>query len=317
MITVNKEILLHPDFYEGFEKDICDMLEALMDAELEKEDADFDFIDECADVINAVRFGDFNSVLPVISRRDFINKVSSASGGKFKKIAAVCAAVAMVIGINAYVEKTVNYNIIGEITSYLSGLLNNEPSTVPAETTTAPETTTEAVTTALPQVITKLEIETDERFKTEYTVGESFDKTGLAVYAVYNNRNSHKLGENEYEIIVSPDFAENEGYETVTVRYAGFEKRIEVRILVGKETPKLTSIYALFPEDFDFTTSDIDNINLDTMQVYAVYSDGSETELTADEYTLDIEIEKNLIKEEAFVTISYEGCSCSFMVFKE
>ena len=40
-------------------------------------------------------------------------------------------------------------------------------------------------------------------------------------------------------------------------------------------------------------------------------------ELAADEYTLDIEIEKKLFKEEAFVTVSYEGCSCSFMVFKE
>ena len=39
--------------------------------------------------------------------------------------------------------------------------------------------------------------------------------------------------------------------------------------------------------------------------------------MTADDYTVDIDIEKKLFKEEAFVTVSYEGCSCSFMVFKE
>ena len=90
-----------------------------------------------------------------------------------------------------------------------------------------------------------------------------------------------------------------------------------MRIIESIETKKLNSVYAIFPEDFTFTAKDLNNIDLSQMQVYAVYSNGDETELTADEYTLDIEIEKNFLKEEAFVTISYEGCSCSFMVFKE
>ncbi len=316
MITVNKEILSHPDFYEDFQRDICDMLEALMDSELEKEDADFDFIDECADAINAVRFGDLGAVLPVISRRDFIGKVGSVSGGIVKKLAAVCAAVALLIGINIYVEKTENYSIIGEITSYLSGLFNNEPLTVPETVTTERETTTE-VATIIPQVITELALKTDERFKTEYTVGESFDKTGLEVYAVYNSRTSEKLCEDDYEIIVSPDFAENEGYETVTVRYAGVEERLEVRVLVGKETPKLTSIYSLFPEDFKFTADDINNISLNMMQVYAVYSDGSEIELDNGEYTVDYEYSENWFEKKVFVTVRYRECSCSFTVFEE
>ncbi|MGN0573263.1 MAG: bacterial Ig-like domain-containing protein, partial [Acutalibacteraceae bacterium] len=59
------------------------------------------------------------------------------------------------------------------------------------------------------------------------------------------------------------------------------------------------------------------NIDLSEMQVYAVYSDGSERELTADEYSVETEREKTLFKENVTVTVSYEGCSCSFKVFEE
>ena len=101
------------------------------------------------------------------------------------------------------------------------------------------------------------------------------------------------------------------------IKVGSLEKTLEVRVIESVETKKLTSIYAIFPDDFDFTTNDLNNIDLSQMQVYAVYSNGDETELSADEYTVETEIEKNLFKEEAYVTVAYEACSCSFMVFKE
>ncbi len=315
MITVNKEIFTHSDFCKEFENGITEMLEELIDAEFAKEDADFDFIDECADVINAIRCGDFSAVMPVISRKDFIEKVSGTSKGIIKKVTAVCAAVAIAIGINAYVRNAENNTIIGEIANYLAGLFGEEPSTLPPETTT--EISTTEPSTTEPAVVTELAVEFGENFRTEYTVGESFDKTGLEVYAVYNTRSSEKLGEDEYEITVSPDFAKTEGYETVTVKYAGFEEKIELRILVGKKTPKLTSVYAIFPEDYDFTSPDIDNISLDMMQVYAVYSDDSEKELDKGEYTVDYEYSRSWFEESVYVTVRYRECSCSFTVFEK
>lgn len=97
----------------------------------------------------------------------------------------------------------------------------------------------------------------------------------------------------------------------------GFEKTLEVRVIESLQTKKLSSVYALFPDSFDFTAEDLNNVSLDGMQVYAVYSDGSEKELTGEEYSVSTEYEKNLFEEYVTVTVSCDGCSCSFMVFKK
>ena len=44
---------------------------------------------------------------------------------------------------------------------------------------------------------------------------------------------------------------------------------------------------------------------------------GFPQELTAEEYTVEMEHEKTLFKESVAVTVSYEGCSCSFKVFEK
>ena len=91
MMTVSREILMHPDFMTNLADELCAMLEALIDAEFDKgDDTDFDFIDECADVINSIRCGDFSAVMPVISRKDFIEKVSGTSKGIIKKVGYLC-----------------------------------------------------------------------------------------------------------------------------------------------------------------------------------------------------------------------------------
>ena len=90
-----------------------------------------------------------------------------------------------------------------------------------------------------------------------------------------------------------------------------------MRVIDSIKTPKLTSVYALFPEDFTFTAKDVDNVDLSGMQVFAVYSDGSEKELSKDEYAVTAQTEKTLFKQSSWVTVSYGGCSCSFMIMKE
>ena len=90
-----------------------------------------------------------------------------------------------------------------------------------------------------------------------------------------------------------------------------------MRIIETVETKKLTSIYVVFPDDFDFTANNLNNIDLPEMQVYAVYSNGDERELSADEFTVEAEIEKKLFEKNAFMTVSYEGCSCSFIIYEK
>lgn len=308
MMTVSKDILMHPDFMADFADELCEMLEALIDAEFEKgDDTDFDFIDECADAINAIRSGDDALILPVISRKDFLKKVGIKTERKFKVFVAAAAAIALILAAGSQIKTEDNITIAHALSGIISDFFTDEKQ---FETITTQPATTEKTAE-----IKGISIETTADFKNEYFVGEKFSADGIKVYAEYDN--GERKAVDNFTFDVSDSFGTQPEYETVKISFGGYTQTLEVRIIESLETKKLTSIYALFPDDFDFTAEDLNNIDLSEMRVYAVYSNGDETQLSADEYTLDIEIEKNLFKEEAFVTVSYEKCSCSFMVFKE
>lgn len=318
MMTVTGEILMHPDFTNNPADELCSMLEELIDAEFEKgDDTDFDFIDECADAINAIRSGDTAKVLPVISRKDFLKKVGIKTESRFKALIAAAAAIAILFTAATQIEIEEDITIAQALSGIVSDFFTNEKqieaTTQPAETTV--QTTTVPVTQAASLI--NISVETTADFRKEYYVGEKFSDKGLRVFGEYDNGERRLVRIDDYTVEVSDTFGTRAKYETVKITVGDFTQTLEVRVIESVETKKLTSIYALFPEDYDFTAKDLDNIDLSDMQVYAVYSNGDETELTADEYTLDIEIEKSLFREEAFVTVGYEECSCSFMVFKE
>ena len=311
MMTVSREILMHPDFLTNLADELCTMLEAIIDAEFDKgDDTDFDFIDECADAINAIRSGDESQILPLISRKDFLKKVGIKTERKFKIWIAAAAAIAILFTAGTQIEVEENISIVQALSGIVSDFFTNEKQI--EATTTQPATTTEKS----PELI-NITIETTPEFKTEYYVGEKFSGNGIKVFGEYDNGERMLVRIEDYTVEVSDTFGTEPKYETVKITAAGFTQTLEVRVIESVETKKLNSVYAIFPEDFTFTAKDLNNIDLSQMQVYAVYSNGDETELSADEYTVETEIEKNIFKEEAFVTVSYEECSCSFMVYKE
>ncbi|MBQ3498816.1 MAG: bacterial Ig-like domain-containing protein [Clostridia bacterium] len=315
-VTVNREVFLHPDFMQDLSQKLCDYLNALIDAELEKEDADFDFIDECACAINAIREGFVDAVLPVISRKEFMARLGIKTNRVSKSFAAVVAAAIMLVAGNSAIAGATDYNIIEEVAQKIADFISNseEETTLPPQT----EPTTKPVqTTVLHQKEEDITIEFEEGFKTEYNVGEQLNTNGLKVYLLYDDGSKKELEVQSCKIAASPSFGKAAGYETVTVSYGEFEQSFKVRILNTESTPLLTSIYATFPEGYDFTADDLNNIDLSFMQVYAVYSDGDKTELAADEYTIEKDYEKSFFEEKVTITIVYKNCSCSFMIFKK
>ncbi len=318
MMKISREILMHPDFMKNLADDLCNMLEALIDEEFDKGDeTDFDFIDECAEAINAIRSGDDAQILPLISRKDFLKKVGIKSENKFRILVAACAAIAILITAATQIEIQENITVAQALSGIVSDFFTNEKH---IEATTQPATTTEkavVTTTEKTPDLIGISVDTTPDFRTEYYVGEKFSDKGLRVFGEYDNGERRLVRIDDYTVEVSGSFGTKPGYETVKISVGDFGQTLEVRIIESVETKKLTSIYAIFPDEFDFTANDLNNIDLSGMQVYAVYSNGDETELTSDKYTVETEIEKNLFKEEAFVTVSYEGCSCSFMVYKE
>ncbi len=332
-VTVNKDILLHPDFSQNLNEILCNYLNALIDEELEKEDADFDFIDECADAINSIRNGFIDAVIPVISRKDFMAKLGIRTVRFSKVFAAVIAAALMLVTANGIIASATDYNIIEEVSEKIVKIFkqNEEPAELTTQTTTTvppvtiESTTVESTTEEPTQAETTLPIKAEQGitlkfngdFKKEYNVGEAFDPDGIRVFLAYDDESETELDKNKYQIKAPSDFGKTAGYETVTVTYKDFENSFKVRILNTKETPLLSSVYATFPPDYEFKAKDLNNIDLSRMKVYAVYSDESEKELTADDYTVEITDISTLFEKKVIVTVKYEATSCSFTVFKE
>ena len=267
-------------------------LNAFIDDELEKDNPDFDFIDECIDAIESIR----NSEQPaevLLSKREFLNKVSGKKNYKpFIGLVSAAAAITIVLGGMQIGQSE-------QIKTIVSDLKNQLPFLNSVELTTT-------------RNVVSISCSFSSEFKDEYVEGETFDKSGIGVIAEYSDGTSENIPLSECKIDYDENFGKNVGYETVTVEYMGVRTDFKVRILYDESSVILNSIYAGFPEDVEISKE-----NLDKIQVYAVYSDGSERQLDSDEYTVKTEYEKTLFEENIFVMVSYKECSCSFMVFNE
>ena len=308
-IVVNKSVLLGEDFTGNLEEALCAYLNNLIDEELAKGDeTDFDLIDEYAAAINCIRENGAD-ILPVISDRDFMKRIGIAPKSPALKIAAIAAALAVVIGIGAVAAQGLPSEIARDVAKYFRELFNVyelEPVTeqIPETATAkADESTTQRIK------INRIELRFGDSFRREYYVGESFDKTGLEVVAL-TTEGSYTT--DDYTVKFDSPFAEKAGEQTVTVTAYGFSKNFKVRILNNEKTPILNSIYATFPEGFDFTYKDEPETALGGMRVFAVYSTGEEKELEKGEYTVAIEETKLLFKKSTAVKVEYGGCTSSF-----
>lgn len=338
MITVNKEILLHSDFTENFADKLCAMLEDFMDEIFESdEELDFDFIDECADVINALRSGDMVQILPVISRNEFFEKLNTKSNNKPGIVAAAVAVAVLILIAGTQIKTSENVSVIRSLSGIVSEFFNQEQ--IITETTTelkeiktkaeesstpkdiiTTETKSELVAETYTQEtidIKNISIQTTSDFRTEYYVGEKFSGNGIKVFAEYTNGERKLIQPKDYIVEVSKTFGTEAKYETIIIKSNGFTEKITVRVIENTSTKKLNSIYAVFPDTFDFTAENLETFRCDSMQVYALYSDGSERELKKGEYTVSYEHIKTLFKETLNVTIEYEDCFCTFAVSKK
>ncbi len=243
-LTVNREIFLHPDFTQNLEEVLCSYLNSLIDAELCKDDADFDFIDECADAINSIR-SSFESVSAPVTA-DNGNKDTPKRIIRFSKaIAAVAAAMLLILTANTAIASATEYNIIEEVSRKIAEIFT--PEDEPDENLTQTTTTTTTTTTTAPSVtktpstkkdqtvtdknktekstsrkmpvqisvLVDIEVGFEEGFKREYYVGEQFDPSGLIVYGVYNDGYRRKLDRSEYKLRIPSDFGRRTGTETI------------------------------------------------------------------------------------------------------
>ncbi|MBR4727843.1 MAG: bacterial Ig-like domain-containing protein [Clostridia bacterium] len=313
-MTVTQAHLQHPDFTADFARREIEALEALMDAELEKGDAaDFDLIDACADAVNALRSGADAAVLPPTSHKAFMKAIGVRKENGARIAIAAGLAAALLLAAASQLHTGEDITVAKAVSQKIAALFTQEPEPI-EEPTAAPVPTTTVPaaepTTAAP-VVTGIRVETGERWRTEYDVGEAFCADGLTVFALLSDGTEQPA---EFTVLAPADFGRAAGETAVTVRAAGLTQTLSVRVLDTLETPKLNSIYAVFPEDFDFTAADASAPDLTGMEVYAVYSDGTQQPLSAADYTVSTEMLSAGRAAKTMVTLAYEGCTASFVI---
>lgn len=305
-LKLTKEILNSIYDDTSFKAEVAELINSLIDEELSKDEPNCDFIDECINTLEELESENFAKVIPFVKKH-----AGKPFRQKFVSVAAACAILAAISFGAVAVSHTIEQKREAKTTTATQAV---------TESTTAERAmTTEAVTTATKPTTqaampTGIRLRFGDSFKDEYYIGEKLDTSGITAVVSYSDGTEKIVPLADCKVTADDGFGTRERYETVKISFGNASETFRVRVLRKEDTKVLNSVYASFPEGFDFTTKDIDNIDLSGMEVYAVYSDRSEKKLNRGEYTIKTE---KLPNGTAFITITYEGVYTTFGIKEE
>jgi len=305
-LKLTKEILNSIYDDTSFKAEVAELINSLIDEELSKDEPNCDFIDECINTLEELESENFAKVIPFVKKH-----AGKTFRQKFVSVAAACAILAAISFGAVAVSHTIEQKREAKTTTVTQAV---------TESTTAERAlTTEAVTTATKPTTqaampTGIRLRFGDSFKDEYYIGEKLDTSGITAVVSYSDGTEKIVPLADCKVTADDGFGTKERYETVKISFGNASETFRVRVLRKEDTKVLNSVYASFPEGFDFTTEDIDNIDLSGMEVYAVYSDRSEKKLNRGEYTIKTE---KLPNGTAFITITYEGVYTTFGIKEE
>lgn len=305
-LKLTKEILNSIYDDTSFKAEVAELINSLIDEELSKDEPNCDFIDECINTLDELESENFAKVIPFVKKH-----AGKPFRQKFVSVAAACAILAAISFGAVAVSHTIEQKREAKTTTVTQAV--TESTTAERALTTEAVTTTTKPTTqaAMP---TGIRLRFGDSFKDEYYIGEKLDTSGITAVVSYSDGTEKIVPLADCKVTADDGFGTRERYETVKISFGNASETFRVRVLRKEDTKVLNSVYASFPEGFDFTTKDIDNIDLSGMEVYAVYSDRSEKKLNRGEYTIKTE---KLPNGTAFITITYEGVYTTFGIKEE
>lgn len=305
-LKLTKEILNSIYDDTSFKAEVAELINSLIDEELSKDEPNCDFIDECINTLEELESENFAKVIPFVKKH-----AGKTFRQKFVSVAAACAILAAISFGAVAVSHTIEQKREAKTTTVTQAV--TESATAERTKTTEAVTTTTKPTTqaAIP---TGIRLRFGDSFKDEYYIGEKLDTSGITAVVSYSDGTEKIVPLADCKATADDGFGTRERYETVKISFGNASETFRVRVLRKEDTKVLNSVYASFPEGFDFTTEDIDNIDLGGMEVYAVYSDRREKKLNRGEYTIKTE---KLPNGTAFITITYEGVYTTFGIKEE
>ena len=306
-LKLNENILLNLFDEKSFKNEISETLNSIIDGELLKDEPDCDLIDECINALEEIEKGDYSNVIPLIAKNRNNPHISRRMLGIIIAAAFVLSAGISAVAINRTIEKKNAQENTTSNVSQSTDTTNTTVSTSSTQASTAENTTSQTETQVS---VEKILLEFNDKFKDEYVIGEKLSLNGIKVKLQYSDGSKKYADINDCRIITDKNFGRAEKYETVTVLYGGRSAEFKVRFLRDEDTRVLNSIYAEFPDGFDFTAKDINSVDLTGMTVYAVYSDESERKLNEQEYSVKKELTPD--GKAVFITINYQSVSTTF-----
>lgn len=305
-LKLTKEILNSIYDDTSFKAEVAELINSLIDEELSKDEPNCDFIDECINTLEELESENFAKVIPFVKKH-----AGKTFRQKFVSVAAACAILAAISFGAVAVSHTIEQKREAK-TNTVTQAVTESTTAERAMTTEAVMTTTKPTTQAA--MPTGIRLRFGDSFKDEYYIGEKLDTSGITAVVSYSDGTEKIVPLGDCKVAADDGFGTRERYETVKISFGNASETFRVRVLRKEDTKVLNSVYASFPEGFDFTTEDIDNIDLSGMEVYAVYSDRSEKKLNRGEYTIKTE---KLPNGTAFITITYEGVYTTFGIKEE
>lgn len=315
---IMKENINDTLFYDS----LIEELNNLIEEELSKsyEEVNAEMIDDCClalDSIYTIKNGSSIEYKDITSIENVVKKYNLQTRKKYI-VSAACAAAAVflisVSGVHQNSEILAEGNIFKSALGKFEALIKNAEITTPQVTDTATTETSDEITTQQFSETTQKEVSDERVIKNIYTL------VPPGTNVVYNSVDEINLkgtfvgvdftnGENEIINIsacnVTIGEPQSDGETKITVSYKGAEAYIYVTVLPEEKlNPKtLTSIYGTFSNSY----------SLDDMNVFAVFSDGSEEEILKSDCKITTEEFVSGDVTEILVTVEYKNCSFQFI----
>lgn len=328
MKTSLKETFMKNESYNDnlFYNSLIEELNKLMEDELSKnyEDINAEIIDDCCNAISTI-YELQNGVAETPEKTVNINNVIKKYNLRSRRriaVSAACAAVAIIcVGATTFSfeaekisEGEIVKSAVGSFVMYLRGeeqttqQLTTQPS---SENTTIIETqeqtskayyTEPPIVTELKDEITSISVIIPPGFRTTVNSKEDISLAQAVLSVIYNSGKKEVIyiTDEMYEICEPSE----DGLTEIKICYKGVYTSLYMTVISDQEQNPVTinSIYGVFENSY----------RVEEMQVFAVYSDGTEKEIPKSDCTISVSEATVDGETKNFVLVEYENCTFRF-----
>lgn len=315
-ITLNKKIAENIFDDEKFKVELIEALNALIDAELAKNDEEisFELIDMYSEALNKIYNGDdidkiFMSLQTVEEMQDFIksDKRFTLLARAAKITLAACAVLALTVTANTVAEEATGYNFLEKMAQAVKTVFTGEIADPPdAPHTTEPYSENNTAEYYESEKQTEIDSTTENVSVSAVSSAEPNSQNSVSASKPTDKPQIKPQNPNLSEVL-SPEEPPTESQTETTTRepFTRVDEDKTAAPIVIKLTPQ-------YGEDFKRNYKVGERADFTGLTVTAVYDNGTQRQIPISEcnvYGFSTDTAANRI-----VTVEYEGCSFSYLI---